>query len=95
MPASMMGGSGRSVGNQVEQKASNLCMKRTFWKAAPVVVFALVSIGCGGEPGHHGTPSDPNEEQGNPKAQPEKSINGKPGDQPSSDKTSRDPHTLK
>src|SRR4051794_8003347 len=74
MPASIMGGSGRSVGNQVEQKASNLCMKRTFWKAAPVVVFALVSIGCGGEPGHHGTPSDPNEEQGNPKAQPEKSI---------------------
>ena len=71
-------------------------MKSKLWKIAPLVVFAFVSIGCGGtEPGHRGTPSDPNEEQGNPKAQPEKSINGKPGSQPESDKTSKDPHTTR
>ncbi len=69
-------------------------MKSKLWKIAPVLVFAVASVGCGGEPGHHGTPSDPNEQQGNPKAQPEKSINGKPGSQPDSDKTSKDPHTL-
>lgn len=70
-------------------------MKSKLWKIAPAIVFAFVSIGCGGVPGHHGTPSDPNEEQGNPKAQPEKSINGKPGSQPESDKTSKDPHTTR
>ena len=73
-----------------------LSMKSKLWKIAPVVAFALASIGCGGEPGHRGTQiGDPNEQQGNPKAQPEKSIKDKPGDQPDSDKTSRDPHTLK
>jgi hypothetical protein len=71
-----------------------LYMKSRLWKIAPVIALALASIGCGGEPGHHGTPSDPNEEQGNPKAQPEKSIKDKPGDQPNSDKASKDPHTL-
>lgn len=67
---------------------------RTLCKFAPVVVLALVSYGCGGEPGHHGTPSDPNEQQGNPNAKPEQSINGKPGSQPAGDKTGKDPHTL-
>jgi hypothetical protein len=69
-------------------------MNRSLWKLAPVFALALVSFGCGGEPGRRGTQFDPNNEQGNPKAQPEKSINSKPGDQPDSDKTSKDPHTL-
>lgn len=69
-------------------------MNRSLWKIVPIVALALATWSCGGEPGHHGTPSDPNEQQGNPKAQPEKSINGKPGSQPDSDKSGKDPHTL-
>jgi len=69
-------------------------MMRKLWDIMPVIVLAVAACGCGGEPGHHGTPGDPNEQQGNPKAQPEKSINAKPGDQPDSDKSGKDPHTL-
>ena len=57
-----------------------------------VVAFTLCS--CSGDRGHYGTPSDPNEQQGNPKAQPEKSIKGVSNAQADGDKAGKDPHTL-
>jgi hypothetical protein len=68
---------------------------RNLWKFVPLVVLVAATWDCGGEPGHRGTPSDPNQQQGNPNAQPENSIvKGKVGDQPSGDKTGKDAHTL-
>jgi len=64
---------------------------RNLWKFVPLVVLVAATWDCGGEPGHRGTPSDPNQQQGNPNAQPENSIvKGKVGDQPSGDKTGKD-----
>jgi len=56
------------------------------------VMLAAVTCGCGGQ-GERGSPRDPNEQQGNPKAQPEKSITSKPGKQPGDDQAGRDAHS--
>lgn len=57
--------------------------------------FALLCLcGCGGDRGHYGTPSDPNEQQGNPNAKPENSIKGVSNREADGNKASKDPHTL-
>jgi hypothetical protein len=66
---------------------------RPYLTTALIIGLALTTYGCG-EPGHHGTPSDPNEQQGNPEAHPEQSINKKSNKQPDGDKAGKDPHTL-
>lgn len=58
------------------------------------LTLVCVLLSCGGEPRHHGTPSDPNEQQGNPNAKPEESINKNSNKQPDGDKAGKDPHTL-
>ena len=58
---------------------------------------ALLILGlssCGGDRGHYGTPSDPNEQQGNPNAKPENSIKSVQNGQADGDKAGKDPHTL-
>ena len=62
-------------------------------KSALIVSLCFGLCSCG-VPGHHGTPSDPNEQQGNPDAHPEQSINQRSNKQPDGDKTGKDPHTL-
>ncbi len=62
-----------------------------------VSLSILVFIGlcsCSGDRGHYGTPSDPNEQQGNPNAKPENSIKSVSNGQADGDKASKDPHTL-
>ena len=44
---------------------------RRLTKLAPLLLLSVLLYGC--HP-HRGTPSDPNEQQGNPNAHPEKSI---------------------
>ena len=61
-------------------------------KVLLAVVLAAIACGCGGQ-GERGSPRDPNEQQGNPKAQPEKSITSKPGKQPADDQAGKDAHT--
>ena len=58
------------------------------------VVLTLGLCGCQGDRGHYGTPSDPNEQQGNPNAKPENSIKGVSNGQADGNKASKDPHTL-
>lgn len=55
----------------------------------------LLCLGaCNGDRGHYGTPSDPNEQQGNPQAKPEKSIKGVSNGEADGNKAGKDPHTL-
>ena len=58
----------------------------------------LLTIGlCGcasSDRGHYGTPSDPNEQQGNPNAKPENSLKSVGNGQATGDKAGKDPHTL-
>jgi hypothetical protein len=61
-------------------------------KALLALVLAGMTCGCGGQ-GERGSPRDPNEQQGNPKAKPEKSITSKPGKQPADDQAGKDAHT--
>lgn len=59
------------------------------------LALSLVSVACGcGGQRKTGSPSDPNEQQGNAKAQPEKSIAPKPGSQPADDQAGKNAHTL-
>lgn len=62
---------------------------KRIWLAIAIMASAC---GCEGQSGK-GSPSDPNEQQGNAKAQPEKSISPKPGKQPGDDQAGKDAHT--
>ena len=63
-----------------------------------VSLFILFTVGlcscASSDRGHYGTPSDPNEQQGNPNAKPENSLKPVSNDQADGDKASKDPHTL-
>ncbi|MBV8708186.1 MAG: hypothetical protein JO182_31135 [Acidobacteriaceae bacterium] len=64
------------------------------WKVLPVLFLGLL-CGCkSSDRGHYGTPSDPNEQQGNPNAKPEKSIKSVDNKEADGNKASKDPHTL-
>jgi hypothetical protein len=67
---------------------------RMIWKVTPLILLGL-ACGCGNsDHGHHGTPSDPNEQQGNANAQPEKSVKPVSNGEADGNKASKDPHTL-
>ena len=58
-----------------------------------VLVVALgMGCGCGGQH-EKGSPNDPNEQQGNAKAQPENSITKKSDKQPSDNQAGRNAHS--
>lgn len=61
-----------------------------------VFLLAITLSGCNGnsDRGHYSTPSDPNEQQGNPNAKPEKSLKRVDNSEPDANKASKDPHTL-
>ena len=63
-------------------------------KVLAILVLTLSLCACNSDTGHHGTPSDPNEQQGNPNAKPEESMKKVTNDQDDGDKASKDPHTL-
>ncbi len=67
-------------------------MTRT--KLISTMILLGVLSGCNGDRGHYGTPSDPNEQQGNPKAKPEQSTKPVSNGEPDANKASKDPHTL-
>ncbi len=67
---------------------------RTVWKVFTIVLLGLTCACGSSDRGHHGTPSDPNEQQGNPNAQPEKSIKSVNNGEANGNKASKDPHTL-
>jgi hypothetical protein len=66
-----------------------MCFRTVF---ATILMIGL--CGCGGDRGHTATPSDPNEQQGNPNAKPEKSVKPVSNAQADGDKAGKDPHTL-
>ncbi len=62
-----------------------------------IVAILFLSLGlsaCNSDQGHRGTPSDPNEQQGNPNAKPEQSMKAVSNGQDAGDKAGKDPHTL-
>lgn len=61
-------------------------------KLFPLVLLAGLACSCGNER-QIGTPNDPNEQQGNPKAQPEKSVKNKSNSEPSGNAAGRNVHT--
>jgi hypothetical protein len=63
--------------------------------ALAVLLLSLSTFSCrNSDRGHYGTPSDPNEQQGNPNAKPENSIKGVENGESDANKASKDPHTL-
>ena len=68
---------------------------RKVWKVLPVFLLVLTcACSKSSDRGHYGTPSDPNEQQGNPNAKPENSIKSVSNDEADGNKASKDPHTL-
>ena len=67
---------------------------RKVWKILPVLILGLTCACGSSDHGHHGTPSDPNEQQGNPNAKPEESTKHVTNGEPATNKASKDPHTL-
>ncbi len=61
-------------------------------KLLPFILIAGLAVSCGGQP-QIGSPNDPNEQQGNPKAQPEKSVENKSNEEPSDNQAGRNAHT--
>lgn len=61
-------------------------------KLFPFVLLAALACSCGNER-QIGTPNDPNEQQGNPQAQPEKSVKNKSNSEPSDNAAGRNAHT--
>jgi hypothetical protein len=64
------------------------------WKILPVLILGLTCACGSSDRGHHSTPSDPNEQQGNPNAKPEESTKPVTNGEPATNKASKDPHTL-
>ena len=64
------------------------------WKVLPVLILGFTCACASSDHGHHGTPSDPNEQQGNPNAKPEDSVKSVTNGEPATNKASKDPHTL-
>lgn len=59
-----------------------------------ILLVAGLACSCGGQK-QTGSPNDPNEQQGNPKAQPEKSVTNKSDKQPSDNQAGRNAHNGK
>ena len=68
---------------------------RKVWKVLPILALGL-TCACTNtsDRGHYGTPSDPNQQQGNPNAKPEKSLRPVENGEADGNKASKDPHTL-
>ena len=67
---------------------------RKVWKVLPVLFLVLTCACTSSDRGHRSTPSDPNEQQGNPNAQPEKSVKPVSNGESDGNKAGKDPHTL-
>lgn len=67
---------------------------RKLWKVLPVLLLGLTWACGNSERGHRGTPSDPNQQQGNPDAKPEETTKPASNSEPASNKAGKDPHTL-
>ncbi len=63
-------------------------------KIVAILFLTLGLSACNSDQGHRGTPSDPNEQQGNPNAKPEESMKPVSNHQDDGDKASKDPHPL-
>ena len=64
-------------------------------KIVSILIMTVGLCACGSsDRGHYGTPSDPNEQQGNPNAHPEKSIKSVSNHEDDGNKAGKDPHTL-
>ena len=62
-------------------------------KLLPFLLFAGFAVSCGGQK-QTGSPNDPNEQQGNPQAQPAKSdTSSKSNKEPVDNKAGRNAHT--
>jgi hypothetical protein len=58
-----------------------------------LIALSVVSLcSCGGQR-QTGSPNDPNEQQGNPAAQPEKSVTNKSNKEPDTNKAGKNAHT--
>ncbi len=63
-------------------------------KAVAILCLTLGLSACNSDQGHRATPSDPNEQQGNPNAKPEQSMKAVSNGEDDGNKASKDPHTL-
>jgi hypothetical protein len=61
------------------------------WRLIPIAFAAVLMAGCGGQR-PTGSPNDPNEQQGNTKAKPEKSITGAVGKERGDNQAGRNAH---
>jgi len=65
--------------------------------APKIFAILLIGLACAcssSDRGHRSTPSDPNEQQGNPNAKPEESTKPVSNSEADGNKASKDPHTL-
>lgn len=63
-------------------------------KLLALIAIVGLACSCGGQK-QTGNPNDPNEQQGNPKAQPEKSVTDTTNKQPSDNQAGRNAHNGK
>ncbi len=62
----------------------------TKFKLLPLLLAAGLAVSCDVQTG---TPNDPNEQQGNPKAQPAESVTNKSNEEPLDNQAGRNAHT--